>query len=94
MIKNISNTYEGGTVQLDNNEFIRCKFQKCRLVFGGTGPVSMVECEFIEVSWEFTGPAQNTLVFLRAMYHGMGDGGEKLVESTFDNIRKSFEDDA
>lgn len=94
MTKNIGNSYDNVTLQLDNSEFIRCKFQKCRLVFGGTGPVSMVECEFVGVSWAFTGPAQNTLTFLRAMYHGMGEGGLKLVERTFDEIRKPFEDDA
>ena len=90
MRKNVANSYENVTVQLDNSEFIRCTFQNCRFVFGGTGPVSMVECEYLGVLREFAGPAQNTLTFLRAMYHGMGEGGPKLVEGTFDEIRKPF----
>ncbi len=88
MIRNIKKNYDNVTVKLDNGKFVRCKFKNCRLRFGGTGPVSLIECEFSGVSWEFTGPAQNTMTFLRGVYHGIGEGGKKLVEATFDEIRK------
>jgi hypothetical protein len=88
MIKNINNTYVQTQVRLDSNEFIDCSFDRCTLEFSGTGPVSLLGCNFNEVNWVFSGPAQNTLAFLYGVYHGMGEGGRALVEATFENIRK------
>jgi hypothetical protein len=89
MIKNIKNRYKDVRVILDNNEFIGCTFEGCTMEYSGTGAVSLVECSFTNVSWVFSGGAEKTLVFLNALYHGMGEGGRKLVESTFDNIRNA-----
>ncbi len=88
MTKNIKNQYKRTTVKLDNNEFLQCSFDECTLQYSGTGPVSLVGCTFNKVQWTFDGAAQETLQFLRALYHGMGEGGRKLVEATFDNIRR------
>jgi hypothetical protein len=88
MIKNIRNQYKNTRVQLDNNEFVECHFEGCTMEFSGLGPVSMIGCKFTNVSWVFLGSAQHTLNFLHGLYHGMGDGGRVLVESTFDNIRR------
>lgn len=87
MIKNISNIYRCGKVQLDNNSFTKCTFDSCVLEFSGTGPVELNECKFNNVQWVFTGAAQNTLNFLHGMYNGMGEGGRQIVEATFDNVR-------
>lgn len=87
MIKNISNTYNGGKVQLDNNSFTKCNFNNCIMEFGGVGAVELNDCSFNNVQWVFTGAAQNTLNFLHGMYNGMGEGGKQIVEATFDNIR-------
>ncbi|MFK5883029.1 MAG: hypothetical protein QM489_01665 [Candidatus Izemoplasma sp.] len=86
MIKNISNTYKGGRVILDNNGFTKCIFIDCQLVFSGNGPVELNNCSFTNVKWVFSGPAENTLKFLKAMYSGMGQGGKQVVETTFNNI--------
>jgi hypothetical protein len=88
MIKNVRNKYTNTRVQLDNNEYVECQFVGCTMEFSGLGPVSMVGCEFSNVSWVFLGAAQNTLNFLHGLYHGMGEGGRLLVESTFENIRR------
>lgn len=88
MIKNVENEYKNVRVILDNNEFIKCRFEGCVLEFSGLGPVSLVECGFSNVSWVFSGPAQNTLQFLKGVYHGMGEGGRSLVETTFENLRQ------
>jgi len=88
MTKNIRNTYKNSTVRLDDNEFVECTFDHCRLIYSGTTPVSLVGCHLINVGWEFDGPANNTIQFLRGVYHGMGEGGRELVERTFDDIRK------
>ena len=89
MIKNIKNKYENVTVKLDNNEFIDCQFVNCALKFSGTSPVSLSGCSFANVTWVFSGPAQNTLQFVTEMYHGMGDQGKKIIEQTFENIKKA-----
>lgn len=36
----------------------------------------------------FAGPANYVMYFLKGIYHGMGEGGKKLAEDTFDGIRK------
>jgi hypothetical protein len=89
MIKNIKNKYRKSTVKLDNNEFVECSFDECTLQYAGEGPVAMIGCTFINVQWVFVDAAQQTLQFLQGLYHGMGEGGRTLVESTFDNIRTS-----
>ena len=88
MIKNKSNIYNNVTVKLDNNEFEKCKFTNCTLEYSGDGPVSLSNCTFEAVKWVFTGSAQNTLQFMHALYHGMGEGGKKLIEQTFENIKR------
>jgi hypothetical protein len=88
MIRNVRNTYENVTVKLDNSEFIGCRFLNCTLEYSGIGPVSLQGCSFNNVNWVFTGPAQNTLIFMRGIYHEAGEGGKQLIEKTFENIRK------
>jgi hypothetical protein len=88
MIKNFKNKFVGGTVRLDNNEFINCSFEGCILEFSGEGVVSLVGCKFSNVTWAFVGSAENTLRFLRGIYHGMGEGGTAVVESIFSDIRR------
>ncbi len=87
MIQNIRNNYSNVVVHLDNASFTECEFDSCTLVFSGTGPVSLQGCKFNNVAWQFSGAAEATLNFLAGIYHGMGDGGRLLVESTFDQIR-------
>jgi hypothetical protein len=87
MNKNIKNEYRKISVKLDNNQFVECSFDGCTLQYAGEGPVSMIDCTFMNVEWVFVDAAQQTLQFLQGLYHGMGEGGRSLVESTFDNIR-------
>jgi hypothetical protein len=87
MNKNIKNKYRKATIKLDNHEFVECFFEECKLEYAGKGPVSIVDCTFINVQWVFVDAAQETLQFLQGLYHGMGEGGRTLVETTFNNIR-------
>lgn len=89
MNKNTSNSYNGGRVKLDNNSFTQCTFTDVELEYSGTGPVELNACNFNNVKWIFSGPAENTLKFLQAMYSGMGEGGKQIVETTFANIKGS-----
>lgn len=81
-------TFQGGRVLLDNNEFRDCVFADCELVFAGGGPVALSGNVFKNVKWSFEGAAARTLQFLTAMYHGAGPGGRELVENTFEAIRR------
>ncbi len=80
--------FKNEEVRVDGNIFIDCAFKNCVLVYAGGPPPTMVGCGFGSCSWSFVEHAANTVKFMRAMYHGMGDGGRELVEQTFENIRK------
>jgi hypothetical protein len=58
------------------------------MVYRGEQGVSIVDCLFKEPTWALDGPASNTLKFLTVAYHHLGEAGIKLIESTFDSIRK------
>jgi len=80
--------YIGQEIHLDGNEYVKCKFEKCRLVYEGTASVGLVGCVFSNVAWTFSGHAANTLEFMTALYRGGGEGGRQLIEQTFENIRR------
>ena len=80
-------TFENTKVDLDMNQYIRCTFKNCGLVYSGSGAVSLEGCTFHEVKWQFAGYAANTLAFMQGMYNGSGVGGKKLIEGIFDQIR-------
>jgi hypothetical protein len=70
-------------IELDGNLFERCTFSRCRLVYRGSVPPGMTGCRFDDCTWEFDDAAGRTVAFLRALYHGMGEAGRRLVEDTF-----------
>lgn len=78
-------------ISLDFNEFVNCRFVRCSLVFRGFGPARLRGCIFDDVTWSFDGPAANTVKFMTGLYHGAGQGGRQLIESTFENIRKGVD---
>lgn len=88
MEKNDNLTYNDMRVQLDNQEFNNCRFENCELEYSGMGPVQLSQCHFENPKFVFSGPAQNTLQFLRNLYHGLGQEGKDIVEGTFRNVRK------
>ncbi|CAH5421330.1 Uncharacterised protein [Klebsiella oxytoca] len=80
-------TFENELIVLDLHSYTNCKFVKCKMVYSGFSDVMLVENDFYNCEWHFTGPASNTLNFLRLFYNKMGEPGKKIVEDTFDNIR-------
>ncbi|MDC9727999.1 MAG: hypothetical protein PSN04_01560 [Methyloprofundus sp.] len=88
MIENISNTYSGVRVSLDNQSYEKCIFTNCTIEYAGTGPISLSGCSFNNCQWLFTGDAQNTLNFMQVMYHQMGGFGKSMIEATFENIKQ------
>ncbi len=80
--------FKNEKMRLDGNTFINCQFENCVIEYGGGPPPDMSGCRFTGVQWSFTEAALNTVQFMQALYHGMGEGGQQLIEQTFENIRK------
>ncbi len=79
--------FKDENIILDFHEFEECKFENCKMIYYGHGPLGLTSCEFLNCQWEFFGPASNTLSFMAQMYKN-GKGGDKIVETTFDNIMR------
>jgi hypothetical protein len=82
-------TFKNETIDLDFNKFRECSFVDCKITYRGFGTFELSNCQFDRVSWNFADAAAHTLSFLKSMYHGSGEGGKKLVEDTFHNIRNN-----
>ncbi len=81
-------TFKNETIEIDFNGFSNCQFDGCTFVYHGYGEIGFDGCTFTNVSWTFAGAAANTLKFMQGLYHGAGEGGKNLIESTFTNIRE------
>ena len=77
-------TFKGRKISIDGGSFHSCTFEKCTLVFSGYLPVTLDGCNFDDCKWEFTGPAMNTIGFMKALY---AVGATQLIENTFGQIR-------
>ena len=77
---------ENETVLLDGHEFTNCKFQNCKMVYGGGEMPKLQHCHFAGCSWQLDEAAKRTVLFLRSIYHS-GPGGHDLVEETLKHIR-------
>ena len=81
-------TFSGKKIDLDFNQFVGCQFENCEFIYHGAGRVEMSGCKFTNVTWKFSDCAANTLSFMRAMYHGAGEGGRELVDRVFENLKQ------
>ena|SRR4028118_786046 len=81
-------TFANEEVRVDGSHFTNCRFENCTLIYGGGPLPSLEHCGFYDSQWSFADAAMNTLHFLSAMYHGFGEGGQQLIEHTFENIRR------
>jgi hypothetical protein len=77
-------TFTDAVVYLDGNSFYRCRFERCTIVINGLIGCTLVDPFFADCNWTVSGPAQNTLTLLSALYRA---GAKDLVEQTFDQIR-------
>jgi hypothetical protein len=75
-------------IDVDGKQFKRCVFFRCKIIFSGQAPTSYDDCVFNECHWVFAGGAEQTLHYLTALYHGLGEGGRAIVEGIFDSIRR------
>jgi hypothetical protein len=73
---------------VDGNRYTNCKFDRCAIVYGG-GPIPhLIDCTLDNCSWHFEDAAERTLAFLHHLYHGTGEGGREMIESTFEMVRQ------
>lgn len=56
-----------GPVDLDAGVFENVTFDNCQLFYSGGQPPVFANCAFNAVSFELSGPAHRTLLFLRSM---------------------------
>ncbi len=72
---------------VDGNRYQNCTFDNCGIVYCGGEIPHVVGCKFDRCVWHFDEAAQRTLQFLHMLYHGMGDGGQAMIEETMKAIR-------
>ncbi|HEX8450770.1 MAG TPA: hypothetical protein VF647_01670 [Longimicrobium sp.] len=85
---NIENqAFQDERVVLDGNSYTNCTFRRCVLVYSATAEMSLTNCNFEMVEWEFDGPAARVLSFLHATYQN-GRDGEEFVRAIFRNFKK------
>lgn len=85
---NIENqNFTNERITLDNNSYTGCTFRHCVLVYSGVSEMTLTNCRFDEVEWEFSGPAARVLSFLHATYQN-GRDGEEFVRAIFRNFKK------
>jgi len=82
-------SFENETLNVDGNNYENCKFKGCTMIYSGGSDTHVNGCSFDDCKWQFDGAAANTMGFLRAFYHGMGEGGKQMVEATFTSIRQA-----
>ena len=79
---------EGELIALDNNEYVRCTFTACRIIFAASGPVTLDRCRFRECTWAFEGAAAFSIKFMTQMHNGsLGGEARTVVEKALANIR-------
>lgn len=80
-------SYASERVLLDGKHFEDCTFDTCTLIYRGGVPPNFVRCDFAAPQFAFEEAAQSTVQFMSAIYNGID---ERIIERTFDEIRKGF----
>ena len=83
----VGRSFSSERVVLDGTHFEDCTFDTCTLVYGGGRPPHFVRCDFAAPRFVFEDAAQNTIQLMSAIYGGID---ERIIEKTFDEIRKGF----
>lgn len=79
--------FESTTEIIDGNEYEHCEFRNCRIVYRGGALPSMSYCNFTNPQFILEDAAERTMILLKSVYHS-GDWGIRIVEDTFNLIRK------
>ncbi len=84
-MKFVGRVYTNCRVELDNNEFVQCRFGPgCVVVFAGAGISKVVDCQFESATLHFEGAAERTLGFLRTI--AQSNGGDQFVKHILEHL--------
>ena len=72
-------------ITLDENEFFNCQFENCELLYNGATPPKLSNNSFNNFKIVFSGPAANTIAFVKAMA-APDSGMQKIVKDIFPEI--------
>lgn len=81
--------FENDVVKLDSSVYEDCIFRNTEISFCAEDFISLNTCEFHNCQWTFSGAAKRTLNFMNSLYNDFGEEGKKIIESTFENMRKN-----
>lgn len=81
-------SFNGERLVIDRKHYEDCAFDACTLVYRGGTPPNFVRCDFAAPHFVFEDAAQSTLQLMSAIHNGID---ERIIEKTFDEIRKGFE---
>ena len=84
-------TFSKSAEVIDGNQYTDCRFENCQMIYRGGEIPRINKCHFETCTWQFEDAAERTLLFMKFLYHGMGDGGKDLIESTINAIRQPFQ---
>lgn len=70
-------------VFLDGVSFHCCRFNRCESISSGLLGCNLVDPRFVDCRWTATGPAQNAMQLLTALYTA---GAVDLIEATLSEI--------
>ena len=57
----VDSSFEGQTIVLDGNDYLRCRFLRCRIIVT-RGNFSVRECTFDTCNFEFSGVAKRRIL--------------------------------
>jgi len=83
--------FDGKTIPLDGNTFTGCTFRNCCLVLEAAGetPPDLGANRFEgDCALGFKGKGAAGLHLLAMLYHRGGEGGRRIVEQLFDQVRQ------
>ena len=83
----VGQKFEQTAINLDGNQFERCIFIECKIIYTAIDTFAIDGCTFVRCDWVIDGPAERTLFYLSELYRGLGPQGEELVEAIFQQIR-------
>ena len=76
-------TFTDELVNLDDNQYTKCTFDRCEIVYSGGGLPKLAENNFKDCAYTFDGAASRTISFMTNLYSG---GGHDIIENTVNNI--------
>ena len=88
MARYVEQSFVGAEMDIDGEVFERCTFDRCVLIYRGGEMPTVLDCTLNSSRFKLLDAAARTVEFMTHLYHGMGPGGQRLIEETFNQIRR------